>query len=186
MKQLNNPLKAKTLKRDEWPRVLSKSFTCTEKSYGDFRCVIGILVLHEVTAPLKKTMFGTELVLADRGYHWLQIAPEGQSWWLTVMLDHNDNIVQYYFDITDHNLLDGEQSFFYDLYLDVVVLPDGRAAIIDKDELDAALQDGILSPVQHKTATAVATQLLQDIPPRLAELKMFVMTAFHDVTKKEN
>ena len=178
------PLEIKTITRDNWQRVVSKSFRFAEKSYGDFHCVIGLLTIDAVTTRLKKTMFGKELVLADKGYHWLQIAPADKPWWLTVMIDPNGNIVQYYYDITDRNILDGENSRFYDLYLDVVVLPDGNATILDTDELDAALKDGIITNTQYEAATATAKHLLQDVPPNLDELEEFVMTGYKEIAKE--
>ena len=63
------PLEIKTITRDNWQRVTSKSFRYAEKTYGDFHCMIGLLTIDAVTTPLKKTMFGKELVLADKGYH---------------------------------------------------------------------------------------------------------------------
>ena len=179
-----SPLEIKTITRDNWHRVTSKSFRYVEKIYGGFRYVIGLLTIDAVATPLKKTMFGKELVLADKGYRWLQIAPADESWWLTVMIDPNDNIVQYYYDITDRNILDGENSRFYDLYLDVVVLPDGNATILDTDELDAALKSGIITNTQYEAATATAKQLLQEAPPNLDELEEFAMTVYKEITKK--
>jgi len=184
MRLKNTPLEIKTITRDNWQRVVSKSFRFAEKTYGDFHCVIGLLTIDEVTAPLKKTMFGKELVLADKGYHWLQIAPADEPWWLTVMIDPNGNIVQYYYDITDRNILDGENSRFYDLYLDVVVLPDGNATILDMDELEVALKDGIITVAQYEAATATANRLLQDVPPRQDELKEFIMAMYEELVRK--
>ncbi len=178
------PLEVKTITRDNWKRVVSKSFRCAEKTYGDFRCVIGLLTIDEVTAPLKKTMFGNDIVLADKGYRWLQIAPADEPWWLTVMIDPDDRIVQYYYDITDRNILDGENSRFYDLYLDVVILPRGNAIILDKDELDTALKDGIITDAQHEAATATAEQLLSEVPPRQDELKEFIMAMYEELVRK--
>ena len=178
------PLEIKIITRDNWQRVTSKSFRYAEKTYGDFHCVIGLLAINAVTTPLKKTMFGKELVLADKGYRWLQIAPADKPWWLTVMIDPNGNIVQYYYDITDRNILDGENSRFYDLYLDVVVLPDGNATILDTDELDAALKDGIITNTQYKAATATAKQLLQEVPLNLDELEEFVMAVYEEIAKE--
>ncbi len=178
------PLEVKTIIRDNWQRVVSKSFRYTEKTYGDFHCVVGLIAINEVTSPLKKTMFGNDIVLADKGYRWLQIAPEDASWWLTAMIDSNGNIVQYYYDITDRNILDGENSRFYDLYLDVVVFPDGNATILDTDELNSALKDGIITKAQYEAATATAEQLLVEVPLNLDELEEFVVTVYKEITKE--
>ena len=178
------PLEIKSITRDNWQRVISKSFRYTEKTYGDFHCVIGLLTIDEVTSPLKKTMFGKELVLADKGYRWLQIAPADEPWWLTVMIDPNGNNVQYYYDITDRNIIDAENSRFYDLHLDVVILPDGNATIFDADELNAALNDGIITKAQHEAAITTAEQLLTEVPPNLDELEEFVMTIYKEITKE--
>lgn len=175
------PLEIKTLTRDTWSRVLSRTFRFAERIDGNLRFVAGLLTIGEVTAPLKKTMFDNELIIADSGYHWLQIAPEGDSWWLTAMIDPDGNIVQYYFDVTDRNILDGEQSRFYDLYLDVVVLPNGKSVLLDQDELDAALQDKVITQAQYQKALDTSDRLLREVPPRLVELHAFVRTIYNEL-----
>ena len=100
------------------------------------------------------------------------------------MINPNSNIVQYYYDITDRNILDGANSRFYDLYLDVVILPDGNATILDGDELDSAFKDGIIKKAQYEAATATAKQLLQNIPLKLNELEEFVLTVYGEILEE--
>lgn len=178
------PLELKTMSRETWPRVRLATFCCTDKQYGDFSCVAGLLTVHEVSAPLKKTVCGKDLVLADKGYRWLQIAPADELWWLTVMIDPNNSIVQYYYDITDRNILDGKHSRFYDLYLDVALLPDGNATILDTDELNAAFKDGIITNTQYEAATSTAKRLLQEVPAAIDDLEQFVMTVYRELAKE--
>jgi hypothetical protein len=75
---------------------------------------------------------GIPLTIVDRGYFWMQLAPKDKKYWLTVMLDAAGDIVSYYFDITDSNVLSGDgDSYFYDLYLDVVLLSSVKDSLIE-------------------------------------------------------
>ena len=58
--------------------------------------------------------------------------------------------------------------WFDDLYLDLVVKPDGFIHEDDRDELDEALRAGDITPAQHRmaidTADMLRAGLLRDLP----------------------
>jgi predicted RNA-binding protein associated with RNAse of E/G family len=49
---------------------------------------------------------------------------------------------------------------FYDLFLDVVADEDGKAMIIDEDELLGAYKDGVIDAEEYDLARTVASQVL--------------------------
>lgn len=114
----------KTLSRSDWPRIKKRKYARISVSDDCFSGQTSLIHMEEITAPLIKVYDGIPLTIVDRGYSWLQLAPRDKKYWLTVMLDASGNIVSYYFDITCDNVLnvDGD-SYFYDLYLDVVLFP---------------------------------------------------------------
>jgi len=67
------------------------------------------------------------------------------------MFDQQDRLLQIYFDITDGNHLEPvENPTFDDMYLDIVMEPDGMLYVLDRDELDEAYQTKKISPEQYE------------------------------------
>lgn len=155
-------VKKKTLRRDEWRRVTSKTISMMPVTTELFSGTVCLLTIHEVEAPLwvREGAFG-DVKIADHGFRWLQIAPEGRHWWLTVMFDEKNAWVQSYFDITKYNdFSDPEKPFFYDLFLDVCISANGVPLVMDRDELDAAWMDGSITQAEHTLALKTAEEIL--------------------------
>lgn len=155
-------LKKKTLRRDEWRRVTQKSLSLAPITTPFFSGRACLLTIHALEAPLwvKDSPLG-DVKIADRGFRWLQLAPEGKHWWLTVMFDERGALIQSYFDITKYNdLSDPDNAFFLDLFLDVCIPPDGAPLVLDRDELDAARDEGTITPAEHTLALRTAEEIL--------------------------
>ncbi len=179
------PLKTKTLARASWPRLLDRTFAHGSFAEQSISGEMSLIHMHRVVAPLNANMGGQPLTLADAGYAWLQIAPTGKNWWLTAMFDPVQHIVQYYFDVTAHNVLLGNgDSYFADMFLDVVLLPDGQTFLLDQDELDDALHAGIISVDAHRQAQNTANQLMRSAAARLPALKSFCTKCFKALTPR--
>ena len=95
----------------------------------------------------KKTMvsFGNleEFCIKDVGYKWLTYLPLNEFWCLHTFYDDKGEVVEWYIDINNRNYIDDNGlPCFDDLYLDIVVLPNGRKEMLDADELQYALDTG--------------------------------------------
>lgn len=164
-------VKTKTLNRDGWRRVLEKRVVSAPI---DDLGVAGLIRIDKVSQPLRVRVLEHEMTIADDGYCWLQIAPRGQNWWLTVMFDPDGKIVQYYFDVTVENVFpDNGEPYFLDLFLDVVVAPEIGMELLDEDELNEALEADEIKVFDYLKAHAVAAMLRLDVPKRQDELKEF-------------
>jgi predicted RNA-binding protein associated with RNAse of E/G family len=119
--------------------------------------------------------------MADDGFAWLHVLPEGKNWCLTAMFNDRGEPVQYYFDITSENTLDGENSRFIDLYLDIVCLPDGKTEIIDQLDLDEALANAVIVQEQYDLAQRTAEVLQPQITARFAELTAFCIALYNEL-----
>lgn len=134
----------KNIYRSGWPRVTNCSYIW---EYVRDDIFDGVVSLHSIKnvqgGPSIKYMEGHGFTITDNGYYWLQYAPRGEHFWLTVMFDTRREVVQYYFDITYLNEVywDGT-AYFFDLFLDIVVLPGGHQVLLDEDELLEAYQSG--------------------------------------------
>jgi predicted RNA-binding protein associated with RNAse of E/G family len=131
----------------------------------------GLIKINEVDKPATKVYDSIPVKIIDKGYYWLQIGPEDQNYWITIMYNELEEIVQYYFDITDANtILDDGESWFYDLMLDIVVLPDGKRFLLDEDELAQALSDNIITREQYDKAYLTANKIMDELDGKVEYL----------------
>lgn len=163
----------KTIGREDWPRILERETAYKPVDTPNLRGMACLFHLKKAKSPLVSNVFGDEMTILDNDYTWLQIAPEGDNWWLSVMFDPAGNLVQYYFDVSINNCIDGERSTFDDLFLDVVMRADGAVLLLDQDELDEALAEGVITREQYDLAEKEAARLLQILPLRRNELEHF-------------
>lgn len=163
----------KTIGREDWPRILERETAYMPIDQPMLHGMACLLHLKKAKSPLVSNVFGDNMTILDNGYTWLQIAPAGANWWLSVMFDTAGRLVQYYFDVSINNHIDGESSTFDDLFLDVVMRADGAVILLDQDELDEALAEGVVTREQYDLAEKEAARLLQILPLRRAELERF-------------
>lgn len=168
-----NTVQHKTLRREDWPRILERAQAYMPIRRGSFSAMACLLHLKKARAPLVSGIFGTEMTILDNGYTWLQIAPEKKNWWLSVMFSETGELRQYYFDITRKNDICGEDSTFEDLFLDIVVRQDGEMRLLDADELEDAFVHEHISLSDYELAWDAANNLMNAIPARLPELERF-------------
>ena len=174
-------MKVKYISRRDWPRILASDVTFCEKHYPRLHAMTSLFRIHKVTAPLFVPACGQPLCAADDGYAWLHVLPENENWCLTAMFDETGATVQYYFDITQDNILDGCNSRFTDLYLDIVCLPDGRTELIDQPDLDQALADGLITQEQYDLAKRTAQTLQPLIESDFPRLSAFLQTLYSEL-----
>ncbi|MDP4089247.1 MAG: DUF402 domain-containing protein [Bacillota bacterium] len=154
-------MKRKLASKPGWRRVLKKSFYTMYADNSDFKGHVSALQLHEVKEPLVINMLGKDYCLVDKDYIWLELQPVDKHYCITTMYNPNREIVQWYFDITRQNGIDENGiPFFDDLYLDVVVLPEGQVMLLDEDELKAALDSGEIDEEEYNMAYEEARQLM--------------------------
>ena len=141
------------INRSNWKRILKKRMYCRPCSItlpsGKKQGLAHILVMDEVREPLAKN----GITIVEKGYTWLQIALKETHYWLTAMYNQADELVQIYFDITNGcSFEDPINPTFEDMFLDLVLLPDGTFRILDQDELEEALSAGLITRIQYETA----------------------------------
>lgn len=175
-------MKQKELGRYDWNNILDRrdKHYCWQKNSQQGEAAL----IHIIKAA--KTGIGQfrgePVVIYRDNYHWLQVCMADCHWWLTAMVDETGEITQYYFDITlENQLLGNRDSWFTDIYLDVVMMPDGRIDLLDADELDDALACGEITAEQHACAHVWAKELIEALPQRLPQLKAFVEDLYKEL-----
>ena len=110
--------------------------------------------------------------IADEGWCWLGWMRPDLPWALTAMRDEKGAWVQWYFDIVSGMGCDADgRAWFEDCYLDVVALPDGRAVLLDADEMEDARRAGLVTPEEYAAAWRAARELLARFPAWIAPLR---------------
>lgn len=101
-----------------------------------------------------------EFCLYDNGYSEICFLPDDENWCLWAIYNENDDITEWYFDITRKNSLDEEgKPYCDDLYLDAALLPDGKILILDEDEIKDALDNKKITQNEFDMAYDVLEKL---------------------------
>ena len=122
------------------------------------------LKVIEANRPFMVGAEGAKICISDDGYSSLEYLPDDGNWCVFSVYDPEDKIVEWYFDITRKNGVDEEGNpYLDDLYLDIVLTPDGKVLILDEDELINAREEGLVSEEEFKMAYRVKDELLEKV-----------------------
>lgn len=164
-------MKRKSAARLEWKRVLERQFVVQRIDSADYHGYVTLLCLDRVSEPLSVN-FGQERVcIVDQGYTWLQHFPDGEHFVLLSAFNERGEVVQWYIDIVESTGVDEHGvPWYHDLYLDIVVAPNGETLLLDADELDEALRTGVITSGQYNFAWQQASALLDALETDLFRL----------------
>ncbi len=169
-----NALKHKDMRRTDWRRILEREYRYGKCSYQGMQGIASILLLQKVAEPLTIHYEHGDVTIVNEGDTWLQIAFQDAYYWVTAMFDRNNNLLQIYFDITNGNSLENKDNpTFEDLYLDIVMEADGTLHVLDRDELDEALEAGEISAEQHQKALDECDKLYAMLSVKWSEFAGF-------------
>jgi uncharacterized protein len=144
-----------------WPRLRAQHFITQRLADGPIVGYASLLKMTEVAEPLVVTHHEQQVCIADNGYSWLQIFPEGAHYTHTTMFDAQGQPVQDYIDlVAEHGIDDAGIPWYDDLYLDLAWIPDGSPLLLDQDELEAAHAIGAVTQEQYDLARGETAQLL--------------------------
>lgn len=148
------------MRRSDWHRILEREYKACPCSFQNMDGVVSLLQIKKVTEPLIVNDGDGAVLIADKGYSWLQVAFREQLFWATVMYGEKGRFLQAYFDITARNIFDDmENPKFRDMYLDLVLLGDGRILVLDREELEEALQQNEITEAEFKKTVKAGEEL---------------------------
>lgn len=177
-------MEIKYLSRKKWSRILERKYYHEYIDDKYFQGEIALIHLIKVSHPRSSNLGNKEVTWIDNDYYWLELAPIDQNYWLTVMFNEKGEIQQYYFDITDKNVIDEKNdSYFYDLYLDIVV-SDKKIYVLDEDELENAYKQNIITKAQFEKAIFTKNQLVNHLKSHYDELEKSCYRYFHNLKEK--
>ena len=150
----------KDMRRSDWHRILRRKYVSRDCRMHGHSGKESLLVIREVSDPLVVYDAGEDALIMEKDYAWVQIALEGMPFWLIAMYDARGQLIQIYFDITGGNRFDDpENPWFADMYLDIVVNSRGELYVLDRDELDAALAESVITKDEWDKANAACARL---------------------------
>lgn len=154
--------KHRDMRRTDWKRILKRDYVWDHCAYQGIEGIASLITIWEVSQPLTVRNGDHDVTIVDQGMYWLQIAPKDQYVWVTAMFDQQDRLLQIYFDSTDGNCLEhSENPTFDDLYLDIVMEPEGQLYLLDRDELEEAFSEGAITVQQYQRTVAEGEKLFQ-------------------------
>ncbi len=170
-------MKRSRLSYDEWKCITSKEQFGRQMCTDFYKGYIGLLEIKEVTEIQKWKFDEKEFVVCDQGLKWLSILPQDNYYCITAMMNEKNDILVWYIDMIAAQGIDTDGvPYFDDLYLDLIVLPDGEIKVDDMDELEEALRQGDITQEQFKLAIDTAEDLKKGLLSNII--------TFTDYTKK--
>ena len=164
---------------DEWKCILAKTRIGKTVNTIEYSGYIGLLKIHKVEQPQIWNYNGEELVVCDNNYQWLTIMPQNDYYCITVMMNDKEEIQVCYIDMLAEQGCDTDGvPYFDDLYLDLVVYPDGNIIEDDMDELQDALVKGDITQQQFDLAVHTCNKLINGLLSDNAAFKNLIQKMY--------
>ena len=180
-------IKRKFADSPNWTRIINKGFKMTNIDNQDFKGHVSAILLAKVKQPLIKNMFGKDYCLADDGYIWLQQLPVEENFCITTMFNNKQEIVQWYIDIIKaQGITEKGIPYFDDLFLDVVVVPEGQVLLLDEDELEEALNNNEITKQEYNMAYEEANKIINEVATNINRLTELSKEHFKALISEEN
>ena len=162
---------------DEWKCILSKNRIGKQVDMPQIKGYLGLLTINAVSEKQIWKYDNKEVVVCDNGYHWLTILPRDEFYCITVMMDKDYQMKVSYIDMIDTQGCDEDKvPFFYDLYLDLVVYPNGDIIVDDMDELQEALASGEITVSQYNQAITTSQKLQSGLLADIDKFQDYIKT----------
>ena len=170
-------MKRSRLSYDEWKCIISKDMLGKMVNSELLNGYIGLIEIKEVSETQIWKFNGEDIVVCDKGRKWLSILPQDDWYCITAMMDKEGNILLWYIDMIANQGIDADGvPYFDDLYLDLVVYPDGKIIVDDMDELEDALSKKDITQEQYNLAIETSNRLQQGMLSNIS--------SFTEYTKK--
>ncbi len=163
---------------DEWNKSIQKKNVYL---YEDKDNRYGFIEIVHVKKRQVWSIFGREIIVADNGYKWLVISPKHANYVITMYMDNKMKPILWYIDIIDEKGTDRDRVFYYnDMFLDIIVSSTFQIVEDDRDELEMALKQGIISNEQYKMVNEIACALTD----KLEKEPTWILDLSQDILRK--
>ena len=128
-----------------------------EDYFKGYICKVNV---DKVIKPIIAKTDKAEIVLLDDNYEWYMLYPDGEKYVVTIMYDDKNNLIEWYFDIAKELGIKNGIPYEDDLYLDLVIKPDGTYEVLDESELKDALDKDLITKDDYDKAFLTVNKLI--------------------------
>ena len=107
-----------------------------------FKGYVCNLKFKDISNPLIIKNEVREFCIKDNDYEWFEVYPDNANYAITIMFDDKLNLIEWYFDIAKEVGIENNIPYEDDLYLDMIIMPNGQKLVLDEEELIDALNKG--------------------------------------------
>lgn len=129
--------------------------------------------LKNIEKPLVVNNGLETICIKDNNYEWFELYPDNGKYALTIMFDDDNKLIEWYFDISKKIGLENGIPYEDDLYLDMIITPEGKQIVIDEDELLSAEKSGDITNEDVDDAYKTLDYLKEKFVNNFNELKEF-------------
>ncbi len=173
------------LRRDDWKRVLKKEVIIEDIKSEYMEGKVCFLNMIKVSEPLTVDSPVGKVMIANDGFKQLIFAPKNKHWWLTVMFDNNNNLIESYFDITkENNFSDEDNPYFIDMKLDICIPNNDKPYIMDEDELKEALNQNLITEEEYNIAYTTANEIVKVFMKNEEKYYKFIWSYYNRFKRK--
>lgn len=104
-----------------------------------------------------------ERCILGNDFRWLIIYPKDENYCITAMYNEKREIAEWYIDIARELGVENGIPYEDDLYLDVVIVPDGRIHLLDENELEEAYNKLEITKQEYDMAYKVANNIINNV-----------------------
>lgn len=167
------------LSYDEWKCIVSKNITGKRIREDFFQGYIGLIEINEVSEAQIWKFNDEDMVVCDKGIKWMSILPQNDFYCITAMMNEKEEILVWYIDMIESQGTDSDGiPYFNDLYLDLVVYPDGTIMVDDMDELKEALLQKDITQELYDLAVNTCDKLKNGILHDISLFKEFTRRCY--------
>ena len=173
-------MKRKRLTRESWgfQHFPYYQMRIDREDFRGLACVLLLTSGHDCCWHMPRA---GRFTVAGAGMTWLQLIPDGAHHVLTAKFNPRGRINVWYADVVDRVEFDEDGvAAFVDMYLDVIFSPKGDLKVDDRDELDAALAAGNISPAQHALALQEGEAIQRTLCDDLRRTERWCRSLLHE------
>ena len=145
---------------DHWKCITEKNFIQKRLDDDQYHGYLGIIEIIKVREPQVWKLDNADIIVCDQGYTWIVYLPDNENICVTAIKDNNGCDVLWYIDVIETVYFEDNCVIEYDdLFLDYIVLNDGTVIEEDRDELQEAYDENIISDKQFNQALQIGKRV---------------------------
>lgn len=144
----------------------------------------GDIYFYDFIEVKEKTVIPNGKCIIDNNYKWLEFYDYNSKVKLTAIYDENNKIIEWYFDIAREIGKEKDVPYEDDLYLDVIVTPEGEIILLDEEELKNALDRMEITEKEYEDTYKEANQLMDRLSNKKEELQEFTDKYLKEMLRK--